>query len=841
LCINRLTEISKHLQILDTACLKNSDLETFETKITNNFELKIAAVFDEIQKKVEQQGRIVEAVEAFADQKKAKDAEPREESAAATISRENTSSASMDNLAKRLHRIEEALSMHKGMAAKQSHGEAQEPDLQIVDSLSTRLSSMERDLRASKRQGTTRTAGSIEEVLSSPRSQQDVRLAVPPEPQKEDSKPNFAEKDVDDLKSLENDTLGYGEEGHRADPSASQTWSFQESIWDCSFFIFHPVLGWGESIHVLMLLLLNILTMAIFLAIVYVALAQENYTDAEIEGYKVWRRNIGQHVKYYDKLTFTALSERICLQDTVNYPVEMSDSKASDIGLFQAYLPDFENQGFLAIFISGPMLCLVSLMAWSLTVMQYVHSILRGASAMWYLPKTSRTRVLKAGEGFKVESVSRSRFVFFEILLVCRFTICCTLWYGGCVYIAQYSIALGDILLNSVALAVVLGIDANFYQLVSARMKNLISNIEPVPGPRNRCKLSGVDLKAILLFVWLIGGLFWIMMQEVLPLMGRISKAQTHLCGGNSSFVYSLDPFYLVYSSDSNPWNKTLAELMDFPHIEAIEELIYPDSVPNVKWYDSVVPAGIAMEFLGQGVSPVQRVSIFNQKEATDNLQDMAGTICGDAFTLVIGLNRYVHDTFVERGITVNSCNDLLPYCTELEPLARVACSKTCGCDDPSGRLMLAGPVDGCPSSCMSTVYHKAVLKNMPCTEKPPSEMQSDVAWADRARQMGTKLTQVLTHPRYQDEMRNLCKHGNSDCTLMFQTMGCSVVEYWKEITQEVVGSPHNLCTGDFLGSELKTRPFSIFCPETCGCKGSGKNETADALVARYCPGTCPP
>mmetsp|Transcript_13236 Transcript_13236/g.35112 ORF Transcript_13236/g.35112 Transcript_13236/m.35112 type:complete len:364 (-) Transcript_13236:11-1102(-) len=115
-------------------------------------------------------------------------------------------------------------------------------------------------------------------------------------------------------KSSEEDGLGGDVEEQGFWPSAAMTYPLEESVWDASFLVGHRSLGAGGSIHVFVLLFLNCLTQGVFVYITGKMLATDSFTAEDLNGLRVWRRNVGQNAKYYDKLTFSSLTERICAQ-----------------------------------------------------------------------------------------------------------------------------------------------------------------------------------------------------------------------------------------------------------------------------------------------------------------------------------------------------------------------------------------------------------------------------------------------------------------------------------------------------------------------------------------------
>mmetsp|Transcript_80168 Transcript_80168/g.166842 ORF Transcript_80168/g.166842 Transcript_80168/m.166842 type:complete len:873 (+) Transcript_80168:18-2636(+) len=824
LCISRLTEVSKHLTMLDTTCVKKEQMDSLEARLVRILEAKLG----------EFEGRL--SIEVAPTSPSA----PRKSSKEVSASRSTTLFGSgadstgvgdpgiyppdvSQSIAQRVERLEKALSLDAD--------NTEAPDLTKVQHLSERVSALERDMRRVTRKSGGGSSAALGEQVS---------ISASKSAKKENS---FTSRKVgpDDDGEEIFDADGEGNDASddiakaESPLDASQTWSFEESIWDASLFMFHPLLGRGESVHLSWLLFLNIVTSAIFIALTIIVLAEQGFTQEQLDGYKIWRRNIGHNVKYYDSLTFTSLTERMCYQDGT-YPVEMSDGKSNDYAAMQAYLPDWDQYGAFGLFVSGPMLCFVALMAWSLTILNESMKVWRGFCAVRNLPITTSSEVSQQAKTLKVESLSSGRAALFLLLVLVRSVCIGLLWWGGCSFIVNYSIDLGDLILNAVALEMLLHVDQAFYCLVSSRVKNLIRNVQSLPASRNTRQLSGMDLPTITATVLFIAGLVLVMLSEVVPLMDRIDTASDILCGGNKDFVYTLDPYYLVYVSHSNPYNISIDTVTDYPHIHAIDEEISGD-IPTVQWNGIHLPAQIGLEQLGHGVAGVQRVMSYDEKEATDNLQEMAGTECGNPFHYVIGLNRYVQLVYEGSGLEVSECADLAPYCNTIDALPRVACPITCGCAKPAGTLLLAAPVDGCPSSCEHADAHEESLMAASCTQKTTAELQTDEIWVAWSKQFGMKTDRLLGDPGKAEEKYDLCEHGEGDCAKTFLELGCGIVDAWKKKSIDVFDEEHDLCVGEYMGGDIKLKPLAVMCPETCGCVGT--NQTSSELLGRFCPGTC--
>jgi len=586
------------------------------------------------------------------------------------------------------------------------------------------------------------------------------------------------------------------------------------------------------------LLVLNLLVQSIFVAITATVLARPTFSEQDLAGLMTWRINVGQSVKYYDKLTFTSLSERICLQSP-DYPVEMSSGISGTLGMITSYYPALtdENMSYANFLIGGPTLTLLAMMCWCLTTMAEFQSVWRLFEAVACLPTSRHTQVLKSGEeDFVIASMSVSRKAFFMFVLLCRFAIVTVLWYSGCIYLVNYSIDAGDLILNAVALEVILNVDQAFFNLAPTMVKNLIKHTEPLPAPKRTPQIAGLDWKTMTFTIVFFSSLIFMAVVEILPLLARIETAYDNLCDGNTNFTYGLDPNYLVWMSDTNPWNTSLKEVAKYPHLKTIREAIYPQTVPKWKMQGVTVAADMGLRKMGRGVDAIAIVETYDVAESTEAVQRLMGTTCGEPFDFPGGVKRYTIEALAAQGLpNVTRCEDVLPFCVSHMNLARLACPVTCGCDNPTSNLALSQSMDGCPSACASTAWHQSTLRELPCTEKSAAQMRQDPVWKAYASQISARIYRVMD--RHKSLLPELCATGGGECEEMFLALGCGVVPYYKETVLKMVGQMYDPCEGNFMGEALMTRPLSILCPITCRCPGAGLS--AEALQARSCPGKC--
>jgi len=483
-------------------------------------------------------------------------------------------------------------------------------------------------------------------------------------------------------------------------------------------------------------------------------------------------------------------------------------------------------------------------MVWCLTTIHEVFECWNCLVGVWWITLDRKTHLFYTDEGgFQLAAVSWSRKAFAIGVLLVRMAIVLCLWYAGCGFLVNYSIDAGDLILNAVALEVVLAVDQAFFALAPCNAKNLIHALEPLPAAQHEIQYKGLDLRTCFFTLCFLGALAFMGLHEILPMVGRIEDAYEILCGGNANFTYGVDAMYLVWISDSNPFGITLEEIGAFPLTQAIEEAIYPERIPTWETGLSTVSAEMCLRPSATGVAAVAEADSFSVQESAVTLQSLAGTTCGDTFPVLYGVKRFVMEATKSSfspllGRAAESCSELSPVCSDPDlPLIRAACSKTCGCEDPAGPLMIVGPDDGCPQACNKTDIYQEQVKSLPCEERTPEEMRQNANWTAWSFQLGVKVVDLLERFRVSHWISLLCAGGNGNCSEMLINLGCGVKDEWEPAASQALNKEVNVCSGDWAGDYLFMKPLSLMCPETCGC--SGTNLTEDELVARNCPGKC--
>ena len=102
-----------------------------------------------------------------------------------------------------------------------------------------------------------------------------------------------------------------------------------------------------------------------FIIIVWRSLAGTAFGTDAIDGFHLWRTNVGHDVEFTNLLTEEALASRVCRGDT---SLHLSDTQTQTVQAINAYL--YENAPF-----NGPTMCILGLSTWSLTVGKEFHAL----------------------------------------------------------------------------------------------------------------------------------------------------------------------------------------------------------------------------------------------------------------------------------------------------------------------------------------------------------------------------------------------------------------------------------------------------------------------------------
>ena len=161
------------------------------------------------------------------------------------------------------------------------------------------------------------------------------------------------------------------------------------------------------------------------------------------------------------------------------------------------------------------------------------------------------------------------------------------------------------------------------------------------------------------------------------------------------------------------------------------------------------------------------------------------------------------------------SCEVLEPYChggSILSVTTRTFCPQRCGCAVPRSPLVESHPEEGCGNYCPKRPEYLYALTQLPCVDVAPNDAEF-VAFLNNVE------TASLTWPY------NWASGLNREMLGIIRHEGCPFVSHLATETGI------DLCIEG--GSSFPLKPFSYFCPVSCGCRGGAHPDP-------HCPTQCP-
>jgi hypothetical protein len=308
-------------------------------------------------------------------------------------------------------------------------------------------------------------------------------------------------------------------------------------MWSVAYVAFTGPMEAGTSWLLIFLLFFNGFIQLFFLNIVRANLIEFEVGDATISDLKSWRVNVAHSVEYYDANYDKSLARRVCDTDA---GLETSATQSDAYDTYKSYAGAAIDASFLA---PGPSMCFVALTVWVLTIAGETNSIWANVRALYYSPTAPRTTVAEHDEGeYSFTALSRSRKFSVGFVLLVRSAICLALLWCGCLFLTV-TIDMTDLLLNTVALEFVLGVDELiFSSLAPTKAQAYVDSHRGHAVPRPAA-WKGIGVRTLVTMgscVTLVG---FLMHGVVLPNLEHIVEARDALCSGDRDFVIGEDGF----------------------------------------------------------------------------------------------------------------------------------------------------------------------------------------------------------------------------------------------------------------------------------------------------------
>jgi hypothetical protein len=642
----------------------------------------------------------------------------------------------------------------------------------------------------------------------------DAAGSVAPDPEKKTPPPSGQRQGAphwqDDEKGGEIHFEGQdGEKEHEAEECDECNYQIQESVWDVAIFIGTREVGLLGSIFASFLLLVNAAMQFVLCLIIEVSFTTPDIDESTIEGFKKWRYRVAHDVSFINA-NGEPLSHQVCSN---NAGLPMSSGIRGVLSLIEEYLPISEaaeisqdstiGDRVVPYFqgVVGQLLCVLAISIWCLTLLRDVRGIIGLGGAIWNMD-SGPTCLMEREDGSRsLRSISRTRKVFNYAILTLKAWLDLSLLNSGTLFLI-YTISLGELLLNCVALEIVLTLDEIIYGALTPRVqRNLVQTVAPLPRRRHR-RWLGLEMFPVIAVIVIAG---WLLM-FVRPLLSEqaamLDEARSAICGGNVSFVVSRSGFghtvYAHWDGRDEPAGTTSSDM-------AVLEVM--TGSPPLPGY----PTAFQVTDISGSRWSVESMAT---AQITGDLAVVINPFCGD-IPLEHFLSQRMEMGNEIDGNPIGSCADVTGLCgrdSQGGNLARMWCPQTCGCGDILSQQVLTTNIYGCPSSC-SSGYHQRVA-NFSCSDSSPtSTLFTDYL---------VGLERLINSWGSGAESRLAAKNE-------LGTGGCPVVQ--QMMTRAAFG---DLCSANNL---FDLKPMSYICPDTCGC--SQLTPDAQASAGMLCPPGC--
>ena len=189
---------------------------------------------------------------------------------------------------------------------------------------------------------------------------------------------------------------------------------------------------------------------------------------------------------------------------------------------------------------NGTVMCLLALLSWYMTISKEIRDAVRAHFALASVPAGHPTKIVHEGEGiYRIVQLSPTRKLLRELISLLRLVITFLLTSQATPFLV-YSIDLGDLMMNAVALEFVLSLDELIYDsLVPQRVRRVVSNTVGLTQQLETWR--GIDSRAVLALVCVVGQLMWAVPSFLTPQLDILDAVHRAICSGDRDFIFSID------------------------------------------------------------------------------------------------------------------------------------------------------------------------------------------------------------------------------------------------------------------------------------------------------------
>jgi len=282
---------------------------------------------------------------------------------------------------------------------------------------------------------------------------------------------------------------------------------FHETVWDASVLLFFPHFGWLANLMLLIALTANISVQCLFCWIVSSLPADTNdFTHEAVEAFSAWRERASSHVVDVICSTDRTIPETDChawimYQDATTYSALTAQ-----------------------VAKSGPVLCVIVLIAWTLMICKITRLALDFVEAIHEAGdrQSNGVSIRLHLSRFTISSVPYTRVAWAYVLGLLQIAIALVLLFVGAQWLVTTTRS-GDLVLNAVALTYIMEIDeVLFLTVVPRQIAVVIRNLEPLPcrmSPRMSCERVPFDIPvtsiiSLILMTLFVFGMSWMFLSD---------------------------------------------------------------------------------------------------------------------------------------------------------------------------------------------------------------------------------------------------------------------------------------------------------------------------------------
>lgn len=601
------------------------------------------------------------------------------------------------------------------------------------------------------------------------------------------------------------------------------------SMWDAAMFICTDQLGCGANVMTGTLLFINVACQLIFVGIIIRFFWHPELDNQTVLQMANWRARIGHSLEHYDQVSGRSLTQRVCAGEAVG----LSTDKATLLIQLRHY---WDSEGHNLPLFSGPALCLVCLLGWTLTVFGELREVWsRFGTLILGTPRGPTTVSGSAEEGYEITALSGVRKVYLCSLMAIQATVAGVLLTFGLIFIG-YTTSIERLLLHAMALEVIFTIDERFVEaLAPARVKGLVKRMKPLKEVL--VDWHGADFRSAFLMLAFLVTVVVAYVVMVLQVVSIANGVQGALCGGNQAFVYNVDPIGF-------PWlMQTRGDEEEAPLSSSVDAVVHFITSHTRDQMLADYSFLATSPYLLRSVVSVVTADFFQQR--LNNTTSGSFPLCSDALlpaeALATSRNPIAKDIaqwgprkYVGEGANghlSSSCEELKEECKNSNTV-RALCPATCGCADPVGGV-LSAPVpavarepgstvstSGCPwSSCYEHGPYHSLVQAAGCTDLIGID-----PWQSWGEEFEITLGAASAPPGSSWPCTVGAPRAADSCRTLFAEKKCGIVAWWLRWAHNESGlSPSYIsrvdpCSGSWTDS-IFLKPLTTACPVTCTCR----------------------